>query len=323
MEEAATRLSAILARAESLTVDPRDLPASHKLLSRMPASPRRGQGSLLYFLAGVVTVTVAVAYGLQLYTHAGLARALLKWRGYDIYRERCAVTLPDKLVNWVRPAEDCTMCVGITQVDKVSGILPEEFETKYAYSGKPVVVVDGTLSWPGRHILTFQFFKDLYNGSLEQVACQFFPYETEFRSLREVFRMSDDRAQMRDGTKPWYIGWSNCDNHVARVLKEQYSRPYFLPETSENKKTDWIFMGSPGYGAKMHVDSVSHPSWQAQLRGRKKWTLQPPPECIYQCNTLEIIVNPGEIIVLDTNRWYHQTVILQGEMSLTVGAEYD
>ncbi|KAG8325442.1 hypothetical protein J6590_067465 [Homalodisca vitripennis] len=88
MEEAATRLSAILARAESLTVDPRDLPASHKLLSRMPASPRRGQGSLLYFLAGVVTVTVAVAYGLQLYTHAGLARALLKWRGYDIYRER-------------------------------------------------------------------------------------------------------------------------------------------------------------------------------------------------------------------------------------------
>jgi hypothetical protein len=25
--------------------------------------------------------------------------------------------------------------------------------------------------------------------------------------LREVFNMSEDRAHMRDGTRPWYIGW--------------------------------------------------------------------------------------------------------------------
>jgi hypothetical protein len=29
--------------------------------------------------------------------------------------------------------------------------------------------------------------------------------------------------------------------------------PYFLPELSESSKTDWIFMGSPGYGAQLHV----------------------------------------------------------------------
>jgi hypothetical protein len=43
------------------------------------------------------------------------------------------------------------------------------------------------------------------------------------------------------------------------------------------------------------VDNVEHPSWQAQLRGRKKWTLEPPPECYYQCESLEITVEPGEI----------------------------
>jgi hypothetical protein len=45
----------------------------------------------------------------------------------------------------------------------------------------------------------------------------------------------------------------------------------------------------------LQVDNVQHPSWQAQLRGRKKWILQPPPECYYHCNNLEVTVEPGEI----------------------------
>ncbi|CAG2053196.1 unnamed protein product [Timema podura] len=47
---------------------------------------------------------------------------------------------------------------------------------------------------------------------------------------------------------------SNCDERIARVLRQHYGRPYFLPTTAENKKVDWIFMGSPGYGAHMHLD---------------------------------------------------------------------
>jgi hypothetical protein len=110
---------------------------------------------------------------------------------------------------------------------------------------------------------------------------------------------------------------------VARIFRQHYDRPYFLPSTAESKRLDWIFMGSPGYGAHMHVDNVEHPSWQAQLRGRKKWTIEPPPECYYQCRRLEVTVEPGQIIVLDTNRWYHQTLIVSDEMSITIGAEYD
>ncbi|KAF3422912.1 hypothetical protein E2986_12773 [Frieseomelitta varia] len=71
------------------------------------------------------------------------------------------------------------------------------------------------------------------------------------------------------------------------------------------------------------VDDVEHPSWQAQIKGEKLWTLEPPRECHYACNALEVVVHPGEIIVLDTNRWYHQTTIVSEEMSITIGAEYD
>jgi histone arginine demethylase JMJD6 len=51
----------------------------------------------------------------------------------------------------------------------------------------------------------------------------------------------------------FFIFRSNCDDRVSRELRQHYSRPYFLPENSENKQMDWIFMGSPGYGAHMHV----------------------------------------------------------------------
>ncbi|KAF6199989.1 hypothetical protein GE061_006288 [Apolygus lucorum] len=107
------------------------------------------------------------------------------------------------------------------------------------------------------------------------------------------------------------------------ILRQHYDRPYFLPENSENKNTDWIFMGTPGYGAHMHVDNVNNPSWQAQLVGTKNWTLEPPPECIYECKGHEITVYPGEIFVLDTNSWYHSTRIVSNGISITIGAEYD
>lgn len=46
---------------------------------------------------------------------------------------------------------------------------------------------------------------------------------------------------------------SNCDGRLGNQLREHYKRPYFLPPDSNSSQTDWIFMGSPGHGAQMHV----------------------------------------------------------------------
>ena len=40
---------------------------------------------------------------------------------------------------------------------------------------------------------------------------------------------------------------------TADILRQHYDRPYFLPANSESSKTDWIFIGTPGLGAHMHV----------------------------------------------------------------------
>lgn len=253
----------------------------------------------------------------------------ITWIAVQVVRNRvqtyrhnkCLITVPWFTQKVFRPPEDCSICQDVQQVDKLIAVDPTIFEQRYAYSGKPVVISDAMANWTASKVFSFSFFKTLYYG--EEANCQFFPYKTEFQNLQDVFDMNDSRATMEKGTKPWYVGWSNCDEKIGAILRQHYQRPYFLPATAESEKTDWIFMGSYGYGAPMHVDDVEHPSWQAQIKGEKLWILEPPRECHYSCKRLEVIVHPGEIIVLDTNRWYHQTKIVSKDMSITIGAEYD
>ena len=65
--------------------------------------------------------------------------------------------------------------------------------------------------------------------------------------------------------KPWYAGWANCDDKATKILREYYPRPSFLPAESTEGRRDWIFIGTPGWGAPSHLDDVTYPSWQAQV----------------------------------------------------------
>ncbi|XP_014219942.1 jmjC domain-containing protein 4 [Copidosoma floridanum] len=270
-----------------------------------PPGRRKPPKSLL---AGVLLVTAALA----------VSPAVWNRLRFD----RCLIEQPSMARQLFRPAEDCSVCEGVRRIEKLSSVDPWLFEERYAYSGRPVVVSDATANWTAAGAFSFDFLRELYRGG-RAAECQFFPYRTGFRSLEDFFNMSASRALLRTGSEPWYVGWSNCDEAIGDVLRRHYDRPYFLPATAETEKTDWIFMGSPGYGAPMHVDDVEYPSWQAQIRGRKKWILEPPRECHYSCDRLEVVVEPGEIIVLDTNKWYHQTLIVSEDVSITIGAEYD
>lgn len=140
------------------------------------------------------------------------------------------------------------------------------FNDRYAYSAKPVVVRDALTNWTATSVFSFEYFRDLYlkgsrGGSRR---CQFFPYKTEFRSLNEALSMGEERRQ-----QPWYFGWSNCDSETADELRTHYARPYFLPERSESSRTDWIFVGTSGLGAHMHVRyrAVSRQKWFKDHQG--------------------------------------------------------
>ncbi|KAF7286996.1 hypothetical protein GWI33_002836 [Rhynchophorus ferrugineus] len=250
------------------------------------------------------------------------------FKNIEIFNNRkCLVQMPRDASKLFREPEYCDICETVDKVDKISNVSPSYFLEEYIKPVRPVVVTDGALNWRARSIFNFNFFKKLFTkieiNRSENTGCQFFPYKTEFQSLEEVFGMNEARAMLKPGEKPWYIGWNNCNDDAGKYLKQFYQKPYFLSNMTENIALSWIFMGGPGHGAHMHVDNVHYPSWQAQLSGRKLWRLAPPPECYYKCKELDVVVETGEIIVLDTNRWYHQTNVLPGELSITIGSEFD
>ncbi|XP_053637047.1 uncharacterized protein [Cherax quadricarinatus] len=208
-----------------------------------------------------------------------------------------------------------------------ANISRDEFE-RWAYLSRPLVVRGAAAYWAALERFSVVFFRSVYDsieGSYDAVTddCQFLPFRTEFVDLRAALDMHPARAARLPGTPPWYFGWSNCSPGVSAILRQLAPRPEFLPLHSESSALDWIFMGSEGPGAAWHLDYVQRPSWQAQISGTKTWYFRPVPECQQVCHSFNVTVSKGDIIFVDTNQWYHMTYIHEGELSITIGSEYD
>ena len=110
-----------------------------------------------------------------------------------------------------RPVTNCTMCQNLVAVPKLEHVSKDVFTRKYAYTGVPLVVTNATGNWTALKVFDFKFLRKLYNMSKAQrgdevnEGCQFFPYLTNFRTLKEVFQMSDRRASLHEDQ--WYVGW--------------------------------------------------------------------------------------------------------------------
>jgi hypothetical protein len=44
---------------------------------------------------------------------------------------------------------------------------------------------------------------------------------------------------------------------------------------------------------------------------------------MFQCQTLTTQVESGDILIFDSNQWFHSTEIIGNDISLTIGSEYD
>ena len=166
--------------------------------------------SIVFGLVGIVC-----GFGLILYQQGHLSPRLMysvaqNVMDFDMEKDFCLIPYPEIILDMFRPPVNCSLCRDVHRVDRVSGLSKEEFVRKYAYTSRPVVITDGTKDWTASQHFSFNYFKSIYGPESpvllsEDEKCQFFPYQTNFKSLQEVFNMSEKDANM-EGT-PWYIGW--------------------------------------------------------------------------------------------------------------------
>uniref|UniRef100_A0A1I8FAC1 hydroxymethylbilane synthase n=1 Tax=Macrostomum lignano TaxID=282301 RepID=A0A1I8FAC1_9PLAT len=207
--------------------------------------------------------------------------------------------LPEAItMQLLRPVvPDCNFCRNLTAVPRRSNLDPAEFQRESSTLARVPVVVTDVCTAP---------------ASAEEEHCQFFPYKSEFANLGQVFAMPEAQARM----EPGYVGWSNCSPRVAASSAPTIPGRTSCPASPRPRHRLGV-MGSPNYGAHICTcDDVGHVSWQGAGRGRKRWDLMPPLECSYQCQPISVVV-----IALDTTLWYHGTRILDGDMSIAIGAD--
>jgi hypothetical protein len=248
MEE---KLISIIQQCESLSPSDIEKLSNYKKLKYIHLTKKKGRCDRYLIFAVIFGLLALSTTGLS---HIGIERFLNysyeKIFSIDIYSEECLAPKLESLIDVFRPPVSCDICRHIDHIERISNITREEFEENYAYTNHPVIITDAMHNWLALEKFNFQFFQRLYrtnSSALRAVEenCQFFPYKNkhEFETLDDVFDMDLERAYMiNDDYEPWYVGWSNCDYSTAYLLRQYYSRPYFLPEQSESSKLDWIFM---------------------------------------------------------------------------------
>ncbi|ODN04824.1 hypothetical protein Ocin01_01817 [Orchesella cincta] len=241
-----------------------------------------------------------------------------------LQEKRCLLPAHPILMEMTRPVADCGFCSSSDLIIEMDEVPSKTEFAKVAYLSKPVIIRGGGKRGGMPEGFDFHKLKEIFQsepGGVDAVSeeCQFLPFRSPFISLREAFDRISENSSWEE---PWYIGWSNCHPGVAGKLRELFPRPDFLPDDSSSSAIDWIFIGSPGLGASMHIDYVKRPSWQAQLSGIKRWILHPPPECESSCpETLTFTIYPGDLLFLETNTWYHETLIDKDALSISVGSD--
>lgn len=245
------KIQSIIEQCESLSIDDIEKLSNYKKLKTLSKIKSKGRCDIYLVLAVIFGLLGLITTGIS---RIGFERVLdysyQRIFSIDIYHEECLAPKLESLIDIFRPPTSCDICRNIDHIERVSNITREEFENKYAYTNHPVIITDAMNDWLALEKFSFKFFKRLYHANSSALRaveenCQFFPYKNkdEFETLGDVFNMDLERAYMvEEDYRPWYIGWSNCDYSTAYLLRQYYTRPYFLPEQSESSKLDWIFM---------------------------------------------------------------------------------
>ena len=166
--------------------------------------------SIVLGLLGIFCGLGLILHQQDLLSHRLLFQAAQHLLDFEMDKDFCLIPYPEIILDMFRPPVNCSICKDVHRVDRVSGLTKQEFVRRYAYTSRPVVITDGTRDWTASQHFSFNYFKSIYGPEspvllAEDQKCQFFPYQTNFKSLQEVFNMSDKDANMQGN--PWYIGW--------------------------------------------------------------------------------------------------------------------
>lgn len=202
-EETISRLRSILTKARSAGVSERELRKYLEAEEFLPSGGGRGKPSRY----GCLSLHCIVFRVLP----AVLLLSLFYFPLSELLNgSPCLVSQLSPFPELAHPVLNCSFCEGVTGAPRHVNLSRREFMHKYAYTGRPVVVVEAASSWPAINVFSYDYFKNLYLQTPESIDAdknsgQFFSYSSNIQNLQDLFDLSSERASM--ASEKWYIGW--------------------------------------------------------------------------------------------------------------------
>jgi len=137
----------------------------------------------------------------------------------SLQEQKCLIPSHQVIMQSFRPIANCSLCSS-TQADSYSFTKStnppiieldsppsrEQFE-QIAYSSRPIIIRNGGrgMKVPFSFVQLKSIFESETNG-VDTVSdeCQFLPFRSPFKSLREAFSLISASATWEE---PWYVGW--------------------------------------------------------------------------------------------------------------------
>lgn len=191
-------------------------------------------------------------------------------------------------------------------VERRKNLSVEEFRTRYAIPGVPVLLEGLADDWPARSLWTFDFFRENYGGIDVTV------YASERKTNPRIMKLASylEYMESTEDELPDYLSrW--CFPTIFPELAAQYRRPPHFPCWTDQLPPEvrptwkWLYMGPPRSGSALHRDFMGTSAWNVLFEGEKEWRFYAPGPEAAEGEALCCVQRPGDIIFTPSH-WWHE-----------------
>ncbi|CAH1160209.1 unnamed protein product [Phaedon cochleariae] len=216
----------------------------------------------------------------------------------DLYDESCLVENPYFYVSDM----ECWPCENINSVLNITKV--EENLIKSG-SGTPFIIKTN------QSLVTFHTLQKVYNNNkkiLDAEAKSFKSTNTSIITLKDLFSNSINFISSNI-----HISWRINKMAPARVIRQVFPKPEFLPERSGQSVERFVFIDGDKSEPYTLPNTECSNVFVVQGKGQRSIVLKPSKECAGKCRTVSVVLKAS--YVLWYNWWYWRPVSLPTQKS--------
>ncbi|CAG9858370.1 unnamed protein product [Phyllotreta striolata] len=222
----------------------------------------------------------------------------------DLYDETCLIENPYFYVSDMEcwPCENVFTVLNLTKVEK--SLLKSGYGTPF-------------ITKSNQQLVTLETMRELYEQNKYLLNSETKRLESTNSSYTTLESLFENNESFPSNT---HISWRVTKMATARVVRQVFPKPFFLPDRSGQSVERFVIIDGP------EADPYALPSTECsyvfaiQGSGERSIVLKPSKECSNNCRTISVVLKPSYILWY--NWWYWRPISLPSTNSSEPSVTY-